>query len=203
VQAGEQKFDVETETRAGEHPVIDTTVYLSGRVLYRRVKNCEDISGNAGPDAEALRERVESQHRSVMDDLHTGVLNFDQKGLSPKLIVPPSPIEFPKGIELRLANSRSWLEGGIASLNIEVRGRATHKPAPGVSIEIILEGASQAMRIQAGTDSRGRVSLTFPMPKIGAGGCELVIRASGVLGRDELRYRLKHKVPEVRKAKMP
>lgn len=204
VQVGGQKFDVETETRAGEHPVIDTTVYMNGRVLYRRVKSYEDLAGSAEPSAQGLQERVESQHRSVVEDLRSGVLNFEPPGPATRPVVPSAPIEFPKGIEVRLLNAGSWLAAGTASLNIEVRGRATHKPAGGVSVEVALEGAQPPFRLQAGTDPRGCVSLVFPMPKLGAEGGELVIRASGPAGRDELRFRLRPKSREApRKAQVP
>jgi hypothetical protein len=66
-----------------------------------------------------------------------------------------------------------------------------------------LEGAKPPVRIQAGTDPNGRVSLAFPMPKLGANGGELVIRANGPAGRDELRFRLKPKIRVARKAQMP
>ncbi len=206
VQASGLKFDVETETRvAGQpaHPVIDTTVYSRGRVLYRRVKTLEDMV--AGPEAEGadLEARVELQHRSVMEDLRTGVLKFDQPGFSSQPIVPPAPIEFPKGIEVRLLNAGSWLASGTASLDIEVRGRSTQKPAAGVTVDVTLEGVEPAFRLKAGTDPRGRVSLAFPMPKLGANGAELVIRAGGAAGRDEVRFRLKPKASVKRKAQLP
>ncbi len=203
VQVEAQKFDVETEARGGERPVIDTTVYLSGRVIYRRVKSYDDLLAKPGENVEELQQRVDSQHRDVLDDLRSGVLRFGETGPAPKLLVPPAPIEFPKGIEVRLLNAGSWLASGTASLNIEVRGRATHKPASGVSVEIVMEGARPEFRLQAGTDPRGRVSLTFPMPKLSAEGGELVIRAGGAAGRDELRYKLKPKVVVAKKAQMP
>jgi len=198
-----QKFNVETEARGGERPAIDTTVYSGGRVIYRRVKSYDDLLAAQQPDVEALQKRVDSQHRDVVDDLKSGVLKFGETGPAPKLLVPPAPIEFPKGIEIRLLNAGSWLAHGTASLNIEVRGRASHKPAAGVTVEIIMEGASPEFRLQAGTDPRGRVSLAFPMPKLSAEGGELVIRAGGAAGRDELRYKLKPKVRVAQKAQMP
>lgn len=203
VQVEGQKFDVETEARGGERPVIDTTVYSSGRVIYRRVKNYDDLLATLEPNVKALQERVDSQHRDVIQDLKTGVLKFGETGPAPKFLVPPAPIEFPKGIEVRLLNAGSWLAHGTASLNIEVRGRATHKPASGVTVEIVMEGAHPGFRLQAGTDPRGRVSLAFPMPKLSAQGGELVIRAGGAAGRDELRYKLKAKVRVAQKAQMP
>jgi hypothetical protein len=172
--------------------VIDTTVYVRGRVIYRRVKAFEE-AGLTDPAA-ALHERVKTQHRSVVEDIRSGVLKFDIPGASGAPIASQSPIEFPKGIEVRLINAGSWLVLATASLNIEVRGRATNKPAGGVTVEVVLEGAEPPFRIQAASDPHGRVSLVFPMPKLGAAGGELVIRASGAAGRDEIRYRLKAKV---------
>src|ERR1017187_6582392 len=67
VQVEGQKFDVETEARGGERPVIDTTVYSKGRVLYRRVKNYDDLLATLEPNVKALQERVDSQHRDVID----------------------------------------------------------------------------------------------------------------------------------------
>jgi hypothetical protein len=194
IQAGGQAFDIETETRSTGSPahiVIDTTVYVRGRVMYRRVKAFEE-TGLTDP-AGALHERVGNQHRSVVEDIRSGVLKFETPGNSGAPIGSQAPIEFPKGIEIRLLNAGSWLVLGTASLNIEVRGRATSKPAAGVTVEVVLEGAEPPFRIQAGSDPHGRVSLVFPMPKLGASGGELVIRASGVAGRDEIRYRLKAK----------
>jgi hypothetical protein len=201
VQAGGQAFDVETETRSTgtpAHIVIDTTVYVRGRVMYRRVKGFEDA---ASPDpAVALHDRVQAQHKSVVDDLRTGVLKFETPASAASPIVSNAPIEFPKGIEIRLLNAGSWLVLGTASLNIEVRGRATNKPASGVTVEVVLEGSEPPFRIQAGSDPHGRVSLVFPMPKLSAAGGELVIRASGVAGRDEVRYRLKARTATAKKA---
>ena len=70
-------------------------------------------------------------------------------------------------------------------------------------MEMVLEGARPEFRLQAGTDPRGRVSLVFPMPKLTAEGGELVIRAGGAAGRDELRYKLKPKIRVRRKARLP
>jgi hypothetical protein len=203
IEVSGQKFDVETEARGGERPVIDTTVYLSGRVIYRRVKSYDDLVAAPEINVDALQERVDSQHRDVLADLRSGALKFGETAPAPKLLVPPAPIEFPKGIEVRLLNAGSWLASGTASLSIEVRGRATHKPAAGVTVEVVMEGAHPAFRIQAGTDPRGRVAMQFPMPKLSAEGGELVIRAGGAAGRDELRYKLKPKVHVAKKAQMP
>jgi hypothetical protein len=197
IQVGDNLFTIETETRvAADQPLIDTTVYAYGRVLYRRVKSYQDLlEGPAQPEVESLRNRIELQHRGVAEDLRSGALKFDL----PSLYVPQpqsvsrGTIEFPAGIEVRLLNAASWLRSGTASLEVEVRGRATLLPAAGAKVEVFFESAEQTMRLQGGTDSRGRVSLVFPLPKAGIEGGQLVIRACGPFGQDELRYRVKPK----------
>jgi hypothetical protein len=200
IQAGGQAFDVETETRSTGKPphiVIDTTVYVRGRVMYRRVKAFDETA--IVDPAAALHEHVQAQHKSVVEDLRSGVLKFETPGTSTSPMISQAPIEFPRGIEVRLLNAGSWLVLGTASLNIEVRGRATNKPAAGVTVEVVLEGAEPPFRIQAGSDPQGRVSLVFPMPKLGVAGGELVVRASGAMGRDEIRYRLRAKSDSAKK----
>lgn len=182
---------------------MDTTVYIQGRVLYRRVNSYQDLlAGEELPDANALRSRIETQHRSVVEDLRSGALKFELQAPQnpPAMSASRGTIEFPAGIEVRLLNQTSWLKDGSASLEIEVRGRATLLAAGGVTVEVVLEGVEPPLRIQAGTDPRGRVAITFPMPRISADGGQLVIRASGNVGQDEIRYRLK---PRVREAGVP
>lgn len=182
---------------------MDTTVYIQGRVLYRRVNSYQDLlAGEELPDANALRSRIETQHRSVVEDLRSGALKFELQTPQnpPPMSASRGTIEFPAGIEVRLLNQASWLKDGSASLEIEVRGRATLLAAGGVTVEVVLEGVEPPLRIQAGTDPRGRVAITFPMPRIGADGGQLVIRASGNVGQDEIRYRLK---PRAREAGVP
>jgi len=206
VPIGEHTFTVETETRAADQPLIDTTVYAQGRVMYRRVKSYQDLLGNSGGEAEveALRERIAAQHRGVIDDLRSGVLRFELPSTQgpAAMLASRGTIEFPAGIEVRLLNAASWLVAGTASLEIEVRGRATLLPAVGTAVDVSFEGAEPTVRLQAGTDPRGRVALTFPLPKLGPEGGQLVIRASGPAGQDELRFRLKPKTrqPDTSKA---
>lgn len=189
---------METETRAGEQPLIDTTVYAQGRVMYRRVKSFQDLtlaSGGENVDARALRARLEEQHRGVLQDLRTGALKFDlpEEHMPPPMAASRGTIEFTGGIEVKLINSGAWLRAGVASLEIGVMGRTTQLPIGGATVEVEIEGAESPLKLQAGTDARGRAAMTFPMPRLGAEGGQLVIRASGGAGQDELRYRLKPK----------
>ena len=169
--------------------------------MYRRVKSFEDLlaAGGESVDAKILRGRLEEQHRGVLQDLRTGALRFElpDEQMPAPMSASRGTIEFTGGIEVKLINSGAWLKAGVASLEIGVMGRTTMLPIGGATVNVEIEGAETPLKLQAGTDGRGRVAMTFPMPKLGAEGGQLVIRASGGVGQDEVRYRLK---PRVRKA---
>ena len=71
VQIGSQVFHVQTEDRGPAHPVIDTVVYQNGRVLHRRSSNYRHFVESDEFNHEGLRDRVEEQHRSVIEDLRS------------------------------------------------------------------------------------------------------------------------------------
>jgi Large extracellular alpha-helical protein len=99
----------------------------------------------------------------------------------------------PGGVQVHLLNPSSWLKAGTASLQIEVKSKKAGKPAGGAGVKVQLEGATGPVEFQATTDDAGRVDISFPMPRLGPGGTELVIRAKGPAGEDEIRYSLKPK----------
>ena len=74
VRIGTNVFHVQTEDRGPVHPVIDTAVYLAGRVIHKRSVNYQDFASSANFTAEALEDRVESQHRQVIEGLRSGEL---------------------------------------------------------------------------------------------------------------------------------
>ncbi len=72
VQVGETLYHIQTEDRGADHPFIDTTVYASGRLLHRRTTSYYDVLNTDGDLQEILRQRVEDQHHSVIEELRSG-----------------------------------------------------------------------------------------------------------------------------------
>src|SRR5258708_21337472 len=76
VQAGDTTYHVQTEDRGTATALIDTTVYFRGRVLHRRTNNYFDLLP-LNPDSErALKQRLDEQHRAVVEELRTGALHL-------------------------------------------------------------------------------------------------------------------------------
>lgn len=193
IRVGQQVFHVQTEDRGPAHPLIDTAVYQSGRVIHRRSSNYGEFAASPEFSADTLRERVESQHRSVIEDLRDGVLDAE-------IAAAAEQAARAGGIQVQLLNPGSWLSGGHVSLDVEIQRRADGRPEPGAEVEAVIEGALQDSRHGGTCDDRGRLQLQFPLPPLGKGDLALVIQARTGAGMDEVRFtmRSRSKAPPAR-----
>jgi hypothetical protein len=184
VRIGERVFHVQTEDRGPSHPVIDTVVYQHGRVVHRRASNYKHFAESAEFNPTELRERVEEQHRVVIEDLHAGELD-------PEIAAATEQAIRTGGIQVQLLNPTSWLTGGNVSLDVEIVRRADRQPQTGAQVEAAIEGAAEAARHTAMSDDRGRVRIEFPLPPLGKGDLALVIFAKAESGKDEIRFTMR------------
>jgi hypothetical protein len=69
-------YHVQTEDRGAGHALIDTTVYFHGRVLHRRTNNYYDLLPLNEDHEQALKLRVDEQHRTVVDEIRNGILQL-------------------------------------------------------------------------------------------------------------------------------
>ena len=115
---------------------------------------------------------------------------------SAKEIAPPAlpEEETSDGLDVRLANPKSWLDSGNVTLEIELRRRKTSQPVEDAEVEAFVEREKQRTHCQVSlTDAAGKVTLKFPMPTMAGDGASLVIRAADGSHYGELRFRLKPK----------
>ena len=184
VSVGERVFHVQTEGRGPARPVIDTVVYRNGRVLHRRASNYGHLAESPEFTAEMLQERVEEQHRTVIDDLRSGALDAE-------IAAAEDPAPKSGAIQVQLLNPSSWLSAGSVSLDLEIVRRADRQPESGARVEALIEGALDETRHAGTSDEQGRVQLQFPMPPLGKGNLALVIHAKTEAGKDEIRFAMR------------
>lgn len=187
VRVGDQIFHVQTEDRGPSVPVIDTAVYQNGRVLHRRSSNYGEFSASAEFTAEGVRQRVEGQHRAVIQEIRSGALG----AAAPPAAPPAEKSKQSGGIQVQLLNPQSWLSGGKVSLDLEILRRADRQPWPGAAVEATIEGSASGDRHKGTSDGEGRVRIQFPLPPLGKGDLTLVILASADGDRDEIRFAMR------------
>jgi hypothetical protein len=201
VKAGETTYHVQTEDRGAANALIDTTVYFSGRVLHRRTNNYFDLLP-LNPDREqALKVRLDEQHRAVVEELRSGALHLalprDEKPAAPQAPAtgasPAPPI-----LKLELLNAKTWLTGKRALLQIAVRDHASQL-LDGAIVTARVEGAAVPTELSTVTGSLGRAQLDFEMPSLTSAEPAVVIEAFKGNAKGQLRFQLRAKprVPSV------
>ena len=193
IKVGSAVFHVQTEDRGPGNPVIDTIIYTHGRVLHKRATSYKELRESGDFSEADLRNRLEEQHRTIIEELRTGKLLLGTEGDK-----PPVTESQPSGVLVTLLNPASWLAGGTASLKIEVKSRKKGTPLPDADVEVSMEGALRPLKFSVKTNAAGMAELSFPMPRLGPAGAELVIRASAPAGLDESRYSLRPKSKPIR-----
>jgi len=211
---------VQTEDRGTHSAVLDTTVYLRGRVLHRRTSKYSDLLPLNPENEKTLKTRLDHQHAAVVDELRSGKLQVAiASPAAPAQTVPPaqptaSPVQPPapgvapipatppkevvhQGLTVDLLNPRTWLARKHATLYLVVRDRFLGTVLHGARISARIEGAAEKTEVTAMTGGDGHAQLQFDMPRLAAEDAALVIEAVAGENRGQLRFQLraKPKVP--------
>jgi hypothetical protein len=195
VNAGENTFHVQTEDRGTTNALIDTTVYFRGRVLHRRTNNYFDLLP-LNPDSEqALKLRLDQQHRAVVEELRSGALHLALPQESKPLGAAgaSSAPAVPKVLTLVLINAKSWLAGKRAALDVSVQNRESGEAVNHARIVARVEGAAEAQEFGTETGIDGRAQLEFDMPRLSGSDAALIIEAFDGEAKGQLRFQLRAK----------
>jgi hypothetical protein len=194
VEAGGTTYHVQTEDRGTTNALIDTTVYFHGRVLHRRTNNYFDLLPLNPGSEEALKRRLNEQHRAVVEELRTGALHLplphDEQVPVPAASHDSKPAS--AVLSLELLNAKTWLTGKRALLQVVVRNEARQVVA-GAAVIARVDGAAETTQFSAQTGDFGRAQLQFDMPRLASADPALVIEASKGNVRGHLRFQLRSK----------
>jgi hypothetical protein len=233
VKIGNHVYHVQTEDHGGQKHLLETTVYLGGRLVHRRKVSYEELLESPNFSETDVRGRLEEQHRGVIDELRSGSLTFEPPPAPPKpapkpaaakpapaapakpapkpavvakpaaaptIISPPRPKPgkpaeaVPPAMspvaQAQLLNPASWYAAGTATLKIDVKSKATNEPLADAMLMVVIQSPTGPINFAAKSDSRGRVELVFPLPKMGPAGADVIIKTPGTT-EDEIRYSLK------------
>jgi hypothetical protein len=183
VKAGDTTYHVQTEDRGAANALIDTTVYFRGRVLHRRTNNYFDLLPLNPDHEQALKVRLDEQHRTVVEEIRTGALH---------LALPQDDKSASQVLLLELINAKTWLSGKRALLQVAVRNQ-TNQAVEGAQVTARVDGAAEISEYSAETGPLGNAQFEFDMPRLVGADPALVIEASHGNARGHLRFQLRAK----------
>lgn len=183
IRVGDTVFHVQTEDRGSANPVLDTTIYVKGRVLAKRATSYQDFLVSPDFSESELQAMLERQHKQLIEEVRSGALPE-----LAELETPPAA----GGISVQLLNPGTFLKGTTATLHLQVKKRQAEDPVAGAEVKVWLHtGTPQPYEFSAEADEEGKTELQFHMPRLGPGGAQLQIQASSADGEDEIRYTLR------------
>jgi hypothetical protein len=213
LKLGSNTLHVQTEDRGATHALIDTTVYFQGRVLHRRTNNYRDLLPMNEEKQQALKSRVDEQHRTVLEAIRSGELQLAIPQTAPQPAnpapghshpaganseKPAAVVAQPRKLVLELLNARSWLSGKQATLHVLVKEEGGANIA-GASVSAEIECSAGHPPFASHTGEGGQATIVFEMPKLTGAEPALVIRAEVNKATAQLRFslRAKPRVPAV------
>jgi len=182
VKVGALVFHVQTEDRGAANPVLDTTIYHKGRVLAKRATSYKEFLASPDFNESELRAMLERQHQQLLDEVRAGQI-AEMKELAAQAQ--------PGGVAIRLMNPSTFLQGSTAVLELAVMGRKNRNPIAGAKVRVRVYAGAEPHDFEGATDSEGRVTLQFVLPRLGPAGAELVIQTVSPQGQDEVKYSLR------------
>ncbi len=209
-------YHVQTEDRGEAHALIDTTVYFRGRVLHRRTNNYFDLLPLDDDRRQALKLRLDEQHHTVLEEMHSGALqlaiphptsamseaqhaagealNHPAQETQPVAAesVPVTVAREPRKLVIELSNSRSWLSGKNAALQLLVK-EDDGTPVDGAKIEVHIDGSAEQQIYSAVSGAAGMALVEFAMPRITSAEAAIAIHAEEKEARGHLRFALRAK----------
>jgi hypothetical protein len=209
LKIGALLLHIQTEDRGVAHGLIDSTVYYHGRVLHRRTNNYLDLLPLDDDREQALKLRLDEQHRLVIEEIRSGALQLNvspavassglhaQEPATAEVAKPPAANQ-PQRLLLELTNAKSWMSGRHARLQISVRDEHG-APVSAAKVLVEIEGNENGQVHRAETSPQGLTLIEFDMPQISSPEATLLIRAEHRAGYGQLRFalRAKTRVPSV------
>jgi hypothetical protein len=196
-------FHVQTEDRGIATAVVDTTVHCRGRVLHRRTTKYLDLLPLDADREQALKLRLDDQHRTVLEELRSGLLVVAAPPMPPEASAKPSaglsatastPAAAPaKVIAVEMLNPRTWLTGKHATLYLVARYKDGGAPAGGARITARVVGTTESTEVGTVAGADGHAHLEFDMPRLAHEDAALVIEAVSGDAHGQLRFQLRAK----------
>jgi len=203
VHIGSATLHVQTEDRGVSSALLDTTVYFQGRILHRRINNYFDLLPLSSDNEQALKLRLDEQHRNVIDEIRSGQLQLaiptatpEAKPAGPATKVAATAPAADGVLSLQLVNPKNWLSGKRALLQIIVRD-ALGKGAAGALVTLRFDGADESVDVSWACGSDGVALIEFELPKFTSAEPALLLTARHGTAKGQLRFamRAKPRVP--------
>lgn len=202
IEHKDQVFHVQTEDRGVENPVIESLIYMGGKIIAQRQYSYAWLL-RQGYTEEAVQELVDSQHRKMGRDIRGG--KYDPEGPPPfgagiisNRTFDEVALEFieekleTEGIEVSVEEPPAPRAGELLVLEPMVTSDLTGRPVAGAAITVQARRAGSdrgVVLFEGKTGRKGHISAGVDLPGDYGGGI-LILHAKGLNGEDSIEWEI-------------
>jgi len=171
-------YHVQTEDRGSKRAIVESIVYVGGKILGRVRTPYE----NSQVTQEQIEEMVRHQHRELVEAIRAG--SWEPKGESAET----KPTKALQGYDIQLLNSDNVRHGEFLRFQLAVQDRSEKVPAGGVTLEVrwVLGGeVAEKQSLTSKADGEAEFWLPRPADHMYA---TLLISAAGPAGRQLAKF---------------
>ena len=177
VPAKEGIYHVQTEDRGAKNPVIESIIYIGGKIMSRR--RTPYVVGEVSK--EQIEDMVRRQHKDLLEAIRSGTWVPSGDG-------HPAPVSDPKGYFIALVNPDHVRHGEYLRFQLLVRDKGQDAPAANVSLDVRwVLGETVVEQQSLVSQADGSAELWLPRPSEYMSGT-LLIRAQGTEGKELAKF---------------
>ena len=176
-------YHVQTEDRGAKNPVIDSMIYMGGKIVDRRRTPYVPSELSTAQ----IEEMVRKQHKELVDAIRSGTYVRPE---GPAKADPP-----PAGYSIQLSSGDDLCRDGQLCFRITVRENGTTAAAQApqapknISVEarwVVAGAVADSRTVSLGEDGRAELAFLIPLAETEA---VLLLRAQGPAGKDFSKFR--------------
>jgi len=177
VPAKEGIYHLQTEDRGAKNPVIESIIYLGGKIMSRRRTPyvVDEVA------KEQIEDMVRRQHKDLLEAIRSGTWVPSGDGHQ-------APASDPKGYFIALMNPDNVRHGEYLRFQLLVRDKGQNAPAAQVSLDVRwVLGGTLVEKQSLVSQADGSAELWLPRPFEYVSGT-LLIRAQGAEGKELVKF---------------
>ena len=192
-------YHVQTEDKGVKNPVIESLIYVKGKILGAKKISYADILERGGSEKEIL-ERLEAQHKRMMLDVKGGKYApggpppfgeslISNRSLDEVVLQYLRSLKGSEKMEIAIPDPPPLVFGERVALEIHVQTSLTSKPLRGVAVSVRLSHPSKGDTelFHGETGKSGVVEAEFEIPPYEAGDAVLIVEATSNSGQEQTR----------------
>jgi hypothetical protein len=190
-------YHVQTEDRGRKNPIIETLIYVGGKIIHRQVSSYADQNQDPKYDEKVIRILLDQQHDKIKEEIQAGRFEefrpFGEEFISNRSFEQVvldflAEEEKARSLSLDVVAKSAFPPGGSAFVLVRASDKESGQAMAGVKVHAkLLRTTGGPLDLhELSSDAKGEARIEFEVPAAG-GSLALRVWAESAAGRDEIQ----------------